>query len=263
MKAVLEAVGVTRSFGRGPHQVKALDAVSCTVERGRTLGIVGSSGSGKSTLGEILGGLQKPDRGEVLFEGVPLASLGRRERSRYRRSVQFVFQDPQASMDPGYTVRQVIGEPLEMMEKGLPATERDERVRVALGHVGLGPEVLPKRAAELSGGQCQRVAVARALVTHPAVVICDECTSALDVSVQAQILNLLRDLQREFDTGYVFISHNIAVVGYMADDLIVLRDGSTVESGPAEQVLTSPREEYTRRLVEAARLREGWRPYGA
>ncbi len=257
MKAVLEARGVSRTFGRGSQGVKALDGVSCTVERGRTLGVVGSSGSGKSTLGEILGGLQRPDGGEVLFEGAPLGSLDRRERSRYRRSVQFVFQDPQASMDPGYTVRRVVSEPLEMMEKGLTAEERDERVRVAVQRVGLGPEVLSKRAAELSGGQCQRVAVARALVTHPAVVICDECTSALDVSVQAQILNLLRDLQQEFETGYVFISHNIAVVGYMADDLIVLRDGRVVESGPAEQVLTSPREGYTRSLVQAARLREG------
>ena len=257
MSAVLEAESVSRSFGRGPRAVHALRGVSCTVERGRTLGIVGASGSGKSTLGEVLGGLQNPTSGRVLFEGKPVGSLTRMERFRYRRNVQFVFQDPQASMDPGYSVHRVVAEPLELLERGLTSADRDRRVRAVIERVGLGAEVLSKRAAELSGGQCQRIAIARALVTHPAVVICDECTSALDVSVQAQILNLLRDLQREFDTGYVFISHNIAVVGYMADDLIVIHDGSVVEAGPVERVLSSPREEYTWRLVEAARLREG------
>lgn len=255
MTAVLEARGVCRIFGRGARAVQALRGVDCTVEAGRTLGVVGSSGSGKSTLGEVLGGLQRPTGGEVLFEGVSLRSLDAQGRRRYRRSVQFVFQDPQASMDPGYTVERVVAEPLEHLEREGNRAERAQRVREVLERVGLGPQMLQKRPSELSGGQCQRVAVARALVTRPAVVVCDECTSALDVSVQAQILNLLRDLQADFGTGYVFVSHNIAVVGYMADDLLVLRDGQVVERGPAQQVLQDPQQPYTRELVAAARLR--------
>lgn len=254
---ILEAAGVSRIFGHGKKAVYALAGVDCAVRRGKTLGIVGSSGSGKSTLGEVLSGLQRPDAGAVRFEGVDLCSLSSRDRRRYRRNVQFVFQDPQASMDPGFTVERVVAEPLELMERGLSRAERRLRVQTAVERVGLGPEMLAKRPAELSGGQCQRIAIARALVGRPSVVICDECTSALDVSVQAQILNLLRDLQEELQTSYVFISHNIAVVGYMADELLVLRNGAVVEHGLAAQVLKNPHDPYTCELVGAARSQEG------
>ena len=155
-------------------------------------------------------------------------------------------------MDPLYTVERVLAEPLAMLERGLSRAQRRERARAMLGRVGLEPDVLAARPAELSGGQCQRVAIARALLVRPSVVVCDECTSALDVSVQAQILNLLRDLQGELGTAYLFISHNMGVVSYMADEVLVMRAGRVVEFGPAAQVMGCPRETYTRELIAAA-----------
>lgn len=252
MTALLEAREVVRRFGRGRAQVTAVDRVSCALEPGRTLGVVGQSGSGKSTLGEVLGGLQPADGGAVLFGGADVRGLDRSGRRAWRRAVQFVFQDPQASMDPRYTVERVVREPLDMLEPDCPRAERAARVADMLARVGLGPEVLSKRPGQLSGGQCQRVAIARALVSRPSVVVCDECTSALDVSVQAQTLNLLRDLQRDLGTAYLFISHDIAVVGYMADDLLVMNAGRVREEGPADRVLAAPRDPYTRALVDAA-----------
>jgi ABC-type glutathione transport system ATPase component len=250
---VLEARSVVRTYGHGRAAHHALNGVSCVVEPGQTLGVVGESGSGKSTLGEVLGGLARPQGGEVLFEGVPVRKLDAAGRRRYRRNVQFVFQDPQASMDPGYTVGRVVAEPLEMFERDLTRAERRTRVGQMLERVGLTADLLDKRPAELSGGQCQRVAIARALVARPAVVVCDEATSALDVSVQAQVLNLLHDLQRELGCACVFISHDIAVVSYVAARVLVLRSGRVVEEGPTPAVLNDPRDPYVRELVEAAR----------
>ena len=249
MSALLEGVDLTRTFGTRAHPFVAVDHVSCRLYAGHTLGVVGASGSGKSTLGELLGGLQKPTAGTVLFNGTPLAELGRSDRRAYRRAVQFIFQDPQASMDPSYTVARLLAEPFG---SACDRTELRRRSAQMLERVGLSAEVLGKRPGELSGGQCQRVAVARALITEPRVVICDECTSALDVSVRAQILNLLRDLQRDLGCAYLFISHDIAVVGYMADDLLVMDAGAVVESGPASRVLTTPASSYTKTLLDAA-----------
>lgn len=253
MSALLEGVDLTRVYGSRSHRFAAVDGVSCALEAGRTLGVVGASGSGKSTLGELLGGLQRPTSGEVLFKGTPVASLSRANRRAYRRAVQFIFQDPQASMDPRYTVARVLAEPFGVRREET-STSQDIHGRSVqmLEQVGLSAEVLDKRPGELSGGQCQRVAVARALITRPSVVVCDECTSALDVSVRAQILNLLRDLQRDLGCAYVFISHDIAVVGYMADDVLVMEGGHVVESGPAARVLTNPTVAYTKTLLAAA-----------
>lgn len=250
MSALLAGVDLTRTFRSRGRSFTAVDQVSCTLEAGRTLGVVGASGSGKSTLGELLGGLQRPTSGTVLFKGTPLDGLDRAGRRAYRRAVQFVFQDPQASMDPSYTVAQVLAEPLRAMG-GCPRDGLRARSAAMLERVGLSAEVLARRPAELSGGQCQRVAVARALITEPSVVVCDECTSALDVSVRAQILNLLRDLQRDLGCAYLFISHDIAVVGYMADDLLVMEAGRVVESGPAARVLAEPKTAYTKTLLAA------------
>ena len=252
MTAVLEGRGLTRVFGRGARELKAVDGVSFELEAGRTLGVVGASGSGKSTLGELAGGLQRPTAGSLLFQGADVCGLGRAGRRAFRRAIQFVFQDPQGSMDPSYTVERVLTEPLAMLERGLGRPERRRRAHEMLRRVGLDPDVLAARPGELSGGQCQRVAIARALLVRPAVVVCDECTSALDVSVQAQILNLLRDLQDELGIAYLFISHNMGVVSYMADDMLVMRAGRAVELGPAERVMGSPREAYTRELIAAA-----------
>lgn len=251
MSALLEGVGLTRLYGPRGRQFAAVDQVSCSLRTGRTLGVVGASGSGKSTLGELLGGLQKPSSGTVRFNGTPLDKLDRAGWRTYRRSVQFIFQDPQASMDPSYTVERVLAEPLEATGQRDRGVRRDCSVAM-LERVGLSAAVLAKRPGELSGGQCQRVAVARALITNPSVVVCDECTSALDVSVRAQILNLLRDLQRELGCAYLFISHDIAVVGYMANDLLVMERGRAVESGPANEVLMHPQTAYTKTLLTAA-----------
>ncbi len=252
MTALLEARGLTRVFGRGAQALTAVDGVDFSLEAGRTLGVVGASGSGKSTLGELAGGLQRPTAGELRFRGADVRALDRAGRRAFRRAVQFVFQDPQGSMDPAYSVERVLAEPLAMLERGLPRAERRARARAMLERVGLTPDALAARPHELSGGQCQRVAIARALLVHPAVVVCDECTSALDVSVQAQILNLLRDLQDELGIAYLFISHNMGVVSYMADDVLVMRAGRAVEFGPVDQVMGAPREAYTRELIAAA-----------
>jgi len=199
-----------------------------------------------------VGGLQRATAGTVLYNGDDVRALGRAGRLAYRRGVQFVFQDPAASMDPAYTVERVVREPLDMFERGLDAAQKRGRVLAMLERVGLDATVAGRRPAELSGGQCQRVAIARALVANPRVVVCDECTSALDVSVQAQILNLLRDLQRDLGCAYLFISHDMGVVGYMAHDLLVMHNGRVVERGPAERVLQEPRDPYTRTLLAAA-----------
>ncbi len=252
MSALLEGEGLVKAYGRGRRAFAALDGVGFRLEAGRTLGVVGASGSGKTTLGELAGGLQRPTSGRVVFRGEDVASLDAAGRRAFRRAVQFVFQDPAASMDPGYTVARVVAEPLDMFERGMGAREKRERVLGMLARVGLGPETADRRPQALSGGQCQRVAIARALVARPSVVVCDECTSALDVSVQAQILNLLRDLQGELGIAYLFISHDIGVVSYMADDVLVMRRGRAVESGPAADVFARPRDPYTKALLHSA-----------
>ena len=252
MAAILEGAGLTKVFGRGRTAFTAVDNVSLALTLGRTLGVVGASGSGKSTLGELLGGLQTPSSGSVCFNGTDVRTLDRTQKVAYRRAVQFVFQDPAASMDPAYTVERVVREPLDVFERGLSRAERRARVLAMLERVGLDAGTAAKRPSELSGGQCQRVAIARALVANPQVVICDECTSALDVSVQAQILNLLRDLQRDLGTAYLFISHDMGVVGYMADDLMVMHRGRVVERGPVERVFEHPADAYTKALLAAA-----------
>ena len=256
---VLEARDVTRRFrlGRG-RDLTAVDGVSLTLRRGRTLGVVGESGSGKSTLGEVLGGLQEGDAGSVLFGGTNVHSLDRAGRRAYRRGVQFVFQDPVASINPSFTVERALADPQQVLMPELSRSEIDERSRAMLRRVGLDPaRVMGARARELSGGQCQRVAIARALITEPSAVICDECTSALDVSVQAQILDLLRELQAELGCAYLFISHDMGAVARLADDVLVMHGGRVVESGPVAQVLREPRDSYTRALIAATFTGEG------
>ena len=255
--SVLEARDVTRRFrlGRG-RDLTAVDGVSLTLRAGRTLGIVGESGSGKSTLGEVLGGLQPTDGGSVLFGGVDVAGLDRTGRRAYRRGVQFVFQDPVASINPSFTVARALADPQQVLLPGLSRVEIDERSRAMLRRVGLDPaRVMEARARELSGGQCQRVAIARALVSEPSVIVCDECTSALDVGVQAQILDLLRELQAELGCAYLFISHDMGAIARLADDVLVMRAGRVVEAGPVAEVLSAPSDPYTRALIAAAFLR--------
>ena len=227
----------------------ALDDITLYLEKGKTLGIVGESGSGKSTLGEILGGLQRPSSGIVLYEGRDIHQLSREQWKDYRKNVQFVFQNPKDSMNPFFTVRKVLFEPMQIMLEIKDRAVLEEKATLMLEKVGLSSDVMDKYPSELSGGQCQRVDIARALLLNPKVMILDEAVASLDVSVESQILNLLRALQDEFGTSYIFISHDIGVIRYMSDDVFVMLKGKLVEKGPVDQVIFHPREEYTKRLV--------------
>jgi peptide/nickel transport system ATP-binding protein len=229
----------------------ALDDVTFTLDAGRTLGIVGESGSGKSTLARLVMALEAPSAGRVLFEGQDLHALHPEELRLARRQFQMVFQDPYSSLDPRMTVARTVAEPLEQLED-LTRGQRRERAAAMLDAVGLNAATdLDKYPHEFSGGQRQRIAIARALVTQPRLIVADEPVSALDVSVQAQVLNLMQDLQERFDLAYLFISHDLAVVDLVCDELLVLQHGHVVERGPTDEVLAAPRQAYTRRLIDA------------
>jgi peptide/nickel transport system ATP-binding protein len=230
-----------------PGRHVALAGVSLTIAAGECLGLVGESGSGKSTLARTIMGVEPPDLGTVRLLGQDLYALGAAELQRLRRHFQMVFQDPYGSLDPRHRVGRIVAEPLHLL--GLAAGEQRERVAAALAEVGLPAADAEKYPHEFSGGQRQRIAIARALITRPQLVIADEPVSALDVSVQAQVLNLMQDLQRRLGLAYLFISHDLAVVAHMADRVAVLSEGRIVEEGPAGQVLRRPEHPYTRRLL--------------
>jgi len=235
---------------RVTHTVKAVDGVSFEIREGRTLGLVGESGSGKSTTGYCVLQLIKPTAGSIRFQGKELTELGRGEMRRMRREMQIVFQDPYSSLDPRMTVGDIVSEPLEVHGVGSRRNRR-ARVRELLDVVGFNPDYSNRYPHEFSGGQRQRVGVARALALNPSLIVCDEPVSALDVSIQAQILNLLKDLQRDFGLTYLFISHDLAVVRSMSDDIAVMKDGKILEAGTADDVYEQPKHEYTRALLAA------------
>jgi len=231
-------------------QVQALAGVSFTVQAGRSLGVVGESGSGKSTLARLVMALEPPSAGRVLLQGIDLHTLApaalRRERARF----QMVFQDPYSSLDPRRTVLQTVAEPVAIL-LGSGAAEQRERAGEVLDAVGLRASDGARYPHEFSGGQRQRIAIARALVTRPALIVADEPVSALDVSVQAQVLNLMQDLQDRYGVTYLFISHDLAVVDLVCDDVIVLHEGRIVEQGPPRSLFTAPRHPCTQRLLAA------------
>jgi ABC-type oligopeptide transport system ATPase subunit len=231
-------------------EVKAVDGVTFDIAAGETLGLVGESGSGKSTTGYCILQLLKPTSGSVKFEGTELMDLGREGMRRMRREMQIVFQDPYSSLDPRMTVGDIVGEPLVVHKVG---TRRDRaaRIRDLLDVVGFNPSFTNRYPHEFSGGQRQRIGIARALALSPKLIVCDEPVSALDVSIQAQILNLLKDLQRDFGLTYLFISHDLAVVRTMSDEIAVMNRGQLVEVGPAEEVYSNPKDEYTKALFTA------------
>ena len=230
--------------------VKAVDGVSFSIPQGKTLGLVGESGSGKSTTGYCILQLMKPTSGSVRFMGTELTELGRGELRRTRQEMQIVFQDPYSSLDPRMTVGRIVAEPLEVHGIGT-RKGRTERVRGLLEVVGFNPNFTNRYPHEFSGGQRQRIGIARALALSPKLIVCDEPVSALDVSIQAQILNLLKDLQRDFGLTYLFISHDLGVVRTMSDEIAVMNKGELVEVGPAEQVYSQPKHEYTKALFTA------------
>jgi len=230
--------------------VKAVDGVSFSIPEGKTLGLVGESGSGKSTTGYCILQLIRPTAGSVRFQGRELTELKREDLRKMRQDMQIVFQDPYSSLDPRMTVGNIVAEPLEVHGMGT-RRGRTETVRRLLEVVGFNPNYTNRYPHEFSGGQRQRIGVARALALNPKLIVCDEPVSALDVSIQAQILNLLKDLQRDFGLTYLFISHDLAVVRTMADEIAVMNNGKLVEVGPAEQVYSNPKEEYTKALFTA------------
>jgi peptide/nickel transport system ATP-binding protein len=257
---VLEVRALSKSFWLkqgvfGRREFKAVSNVNFQLKRGHTLGVVGESGSGKTTMGLALLRLHEPNRGpeggEVVFDGRNLLTISARERQAMRRRIQVVFQNPYASLNPRFTIGQTLVEPMAIHGIGASTAEREQRARSLLEKVGLDGRAFGKYPHEFSGGQRQRVAIARCLTLNPEVMVLDEAVSALDVSVQAQVLNLLKDLQDEFGLSYIFISHDLAVVRFISDEVLVMKDGVVVEQASAAQILAAPREDYTKRLLAA------------
>jgi len=235
---------------QAPPVVQALRGVSFTLQAGHSLGIVGESGSGKSTLARLVMALDQPTAGRVLLDGRDLHTLPREELRRARRDFQMVFQDPYGSLDPRLTVVRIVTEPLSAQGERDTATLRRQASEV-IESVGLRASDLDKYPHEFSGGQRQRIAIARALVTRPRLIVADEPVSALDVSVQAQVLNLLQDLQAQYGVTYLLISHDLAVVHHLCDEVVVLYQGQVVEQGPPERLFAAPEHPYTRQLLDA------------
>lgn len=241
---------VSRGFLRGHASVKALNDVSFALSHGKTLAVVGESGCGKSTLARQLTLIESPTAGHLTIDGIDIATADAASLKGLRPKVQMVFQNPYASLNPRKQIGTMLSEPL-LLNTQLNAREREDRVRAIMTTVGLRPEHYHRYPHMFSGGQRQRIAIARAMILNPQIVVADEPTSALDVSIQAQILNLFMDLQQEFNTAYVFVSHNLAVVEHVADDVMVMYFGSTVEYGAKDTIFSRPLHPYTRALMSA------------
>jgi len=252
LRTLLEARSLSVHFplSGSDSVVRAVDGVSLEFGRGETLALVGESGCGKSTLARAIVGLRPPTAGEVFFDGTALTPLGTRERRALCRRIQMVFQDPDASLDPRHTVASAIAEGIELHER-LDRSGVEARVRELVTDVGLDAALLGRYPHELSGGQKQRVCIARALATRPELLVCDEAVSALDVSIQAQIINLLGDLKQRFALSYLFITHDLRVVRQMADRVAVMYLGQIVEVAPTEELFARPKHPYTEALLAA------------
>lgn len=247
---VLKVEGLTKRFGHGRNAHLALDNLSFELQQGEVLGLVGESGSGETTAIRCLMGLEHATSGALEFRGKRVWEGDRATDAAFRRDVQLIFQDPFSSLDPRMTVRQILEEPMAVLG-GWTATQRRDRILELLSIVGLSPEHLNRYPRHFSGGQRQRIAIVRALTTEPNVLLCDEPVSALDVSVQAQVLNLLRDMQRKLGLSIVFVAHDLAVVKYLCSRIVVLHHGVVAEQGTVEQVYDDPQADYTRALLDA------------
>jgi peptide/nickel transport system ATP-binding protein/oligopeptide transport system ATP-binding protein len=258
---MLEVARLTKYFSSGlirKQYLKAVDDVSFKIEKGGTLGLVGESGCGKTTIGRLILRLTKPTGGKVLFDGTDLFALNRRELLAIRPRIQMIFQDPDSSLNPRMKIGTSIAEPLKLHDT-IPKAKREQRIRELIETVGLNPEHVNRYPYQLSGGQNQRVVLARILAMNPDLIIADEPTSSLDVSVQAQILNLMKDLQKEFDHTYLFISHDLDVVRIMADRIAVMYLGRLVEIGETQDVYDHAKHPYTQALLSAATMDGGGR----
>ncbi|MCC2033131.1 ATP-binding cassette domain-containing protein [Microbacterium allomyrinae] len=262
MTALLELTGITKTFvksGRAP--VVALDDVSLSVEQGEIAGLVGESGSGKSTLIRTIIGLERPDHGAVRFRGVDMTTADRGTWREFRQSVQTVFQDPYSSLDPRMTVERIVGEGLVIHSKAPRRMHRRTLVAEALERVGLAAADMLRYPSSFSGGQRQRIAIARAIVMKPDLLICDEPVSALDVSVQAQVINLLQSMRDTLELTMLFVAHDLAVVRHLCETVSVLEHGKMVEQGRTRDVFDAPRADYTRALIDASPIPDPAAPW--
>ena len=244
-------------------EVRAVDGVSFEIPRGQTVGLVGESGSGKSTLARTVIGLEQAESGSITFDGHELVGLSPKEMRPLRRDIQMVFQDPYTALNPRLTVRQILVEAWRIHPDLMPEQDWDEEVRRLLDIVGLDPLYADRYPHQFSGGQRQRIGIARALAVRPKLIVCDEAVSALDVSVQAQVLNLLDDLQAELGLTYLFIAHDLSVVRHISDEVIVMNRGAVVEHAATEQLFADPQHDYTKTLLAAVPVVRPWSSGGA
>lgn len=250
-KILVETKGLTVEFTSKDGKVRAVDEVNLAIREGSTHGLVGESGSGKTTLGRSILQLIKKTSGQILLHGLPIQEESSLQKLHFRKSMQIIFQDPYASLNPRLTIEQTLIEPMTVHGIGKSKQDRKDRVIALLEEVGLNSEHLSRYPHQFSGGQRQRICVARALTTEPKFIVCDECVSAMDVSVQAQVLNLLKSLQESRGLTYLFISHDLGVVKFMSDEISVMQNGKVVETGTAEAIYRDPQMEYTRKLIDA------------
>ena len=241
-------------MGRHAQILKAVDDISFQLRPGETLGVVGETGCGKSSLGKAILQLVRASSGRVIWQGKNLCSLATAEMKPYRKDLQIIFQDPLSSLNPRMTVGEIVGEPLQLHRPELPEEARADAVARIMQRVGLLPEMSRRYPNEFSGGQCQRISIARAMILEPKVIVCDEPVSALDVSIQAQICNLLRKLQRETGVSLIFISHDLSIVRYMCHRILVMYLGRMLETGNREQFFESPKHPYSQALIQSIPL---------
>ncbi len=241
-------------FWQPAAALKAVNRISFDLQPGETLGIVGESGCGKSTLARAIIGLVQPKSGSILWNGEELAGLSEKAMRPKRKDIQMIFQDPLASLNPRMTIGEIIAEPLHTFYPGLGRAETEKRVKAMMQKVGLLPNQINRYPHEFSGGQCQRIGIARALIVEPKLIICDEPVSALDVSIQAQVVNLLTQLQKEMDLALIFIAHDLSVVKHISDRVLVMYLGHAVELGHYDQIYGTPAHPYTRALMSAVPL---------
>lgn len=255
-EAIIECINVSKSFNAGSiyKNVKAVNNVSLKIFEGECYGLVGESGSGKSTLGNLICGLETADEGKILYRGQNVSDFSKNDAKIFRNKIQMIFQDPYATLNPMHKIGYILEEPLKIQKKDTSKEQRLRLVNEIRTLTGLPQDVLEKYPNQLSGGQRQRIAIASAMILKPEFIVCDECVSSLDVLIQAQILNLLRSMQKSMKLTYLFISHNLNVVAYLADRIGVMYKGEIVEEKPVEQLLKNPEHPYTKKLLKAAAL---------